>query len=70
MAAPINPSRGRNHHTSKLTEEDAEMIRQLKEWKVSEIARINSIASNKALSQKFDVSVRTIEKVASYETWR
>lgn len=46
------------------------MIRQLKEWKVSEIARINSIASNKALSQKFDVSVRTIEKVASYETWR
>lgn len=46
------------------------MIRQLKEWKASEIARINSIASNKALSQKFDVSVRTIEKVVSYETWR
>lgn len=54
----------------KLTYEDAEQIRELIEWKKSEIDRINSIASNKALAEKFDVSCRTIENISAYKTHR
>lgn len=58
-----------NSH-GKLTYEDAEQIRELIEWKKSEIERINSIASNKALAEKFDVSCRTIENISTYKTHR
>lgn len=54
----------------KLTYEDAEHIRELIEWRRSEIDRINSIASNKALAEKFDVSCRTIENISAYKTHR
>ena len=54
---------------SKLTEEDVMMIRELYEWKQAEIKRLNSIASAKALAEKFGVSTQTIEKVIARETW-
>jgi len=62
--------RGEALKQSKLTENDVRMIRELTEWKKSEIDRINSIASIEALAEKFDVHPRTIEKVQGYETWR
>lgn len=46
-----------------LTHDDIEHILQLREWKRAEIARIESIASVKAIAEKFDVHYRTIERV-------
>lgn len=69
MPAPINPSRGDKHHTSKLTTVDAEQIRSLHEWKKREIDRINSIASYQALADKFGVSTACISHVVNYRTW-
>lgn len=60
----------KNHPNTKLTDEDVEQIRQLIDWKKEEIARIRSIASNKALAEKFDVSERTIDAISCYETRR
>ena len=48
---------------SVLTHDDIEHILQLREWKRAEIARIESIASVKAIAEKFDVHYRTIERV-------
>jgi len=57
------------NHNAKLTHEDAEQIRQLYEWKNTEIERIHLIAGNKALAEKFDVSVTCISHVINYRTW-
>lgn len=52
-----------------LTKEDAEQIRELHEWKLSEIKRIRSIAGQKALAEKFGVSPTNISHVVNYRTW-
>jgi IS30 family transposase len=54
----------------KLTKEDAELIRQLSEWKKREIERLNSIASVPALAEKFGVHHRSIERVLAHEIHR
>lgn len=54
---------------SHLTQEDVAQIRELSEWRNEEIERINSIASQKALAEKFEVSVVTIHKIRTYRTW-
>lgn len=61
-------ARGMRLPQTKLTPDDVEQIRQLSEWKRAEIERLNSIASAKALAEKFGVHYRTIEKVLAYET--
>lgn len=60
----------KNHPNQILSDEDVEQIRQLIDWKRSEIARIQSIASNAALAEKFEVSKRTIDAISCYETRR
>ena len=55
---------------AKLTRQDAEHIRDLAEWKREEIARINSIASQQALAEKFGVSKRCVERVLAFEIHR
>ena len=57
------------NHNAKLTHEDVEQIRHLHEWKKQEIARLNSIASRRALAEKFGVGLTAIEKVVSYRSW-
>lgn len=57
------------NHNAKITHEDAEQIRELYEWKKAEIERIHSIAGNKALAEKFGVSVTCISHVVNYRTW-
>lgn len=52
----------------KLTRDDAETIRELHKWKLAEVERLNSIASTRALAEKFGVSVRCVERVLAYET--
>lgn len=54
----------------KLTDDDVENIRQLIEWRDNEISRINSIAGNSALAEKFDVKKRTIISIGNYESRR
>jgi uncharacterized protein HemX len=54
---------------AKLTHEDVEQIRQLNEWKESEIKRILSIAGHKVLAEKFGVSPTCIGHVVTYRTW-
>lgn len=54
---------------SNLTQEDVAQIRELSEWRKEEIDRINSIASPKALAEKFEVSAVTIHKISTYRTW-
>lgn len=58
------------NHNAKLTHEDVEQIRQLNEWKESEIARILSIAGQPAIAEKFGVSVTCISHIVNYRTWR
>jgi hypothetical protein len=57
------------NHNALLTHDDAEKIRELSEWKKAEIARIMSIAGNKALAEKFGVSPTCISHVLNYRTW-
>lgn len=45
----------------KLSPEDERHIREIHEWKMAEIKRINDIGSVRALAAKFEVSVRCIE---------
>lgn len=54
---------------AKLTPEDVEQIRQLAEWKETEIKRIISIAGHKALAEKFGVSPTCIGHVVTYRSW-
>ncbi len=61
-------ARGLSLPHTKLTPEDVAHIRSLSEWKRAEIERLNSIASAKALAEKFGVHYRTIEKILAYET--
>lgn len=58
----------RGTYGAKLTPEDVEHIRQLNEWKRAEIDRLNSIASAKALAEKFGVGLRSIERVLAYKS--
>lgn len=61
--------RGESLPQSKLTEDDVRKIRELHDFKISEIKKLNDSLSAKALAEKFDVHCRTIEKILSYETW-
>jgi hypothetical protein len=59
----------RVNSNAKLTHEDVEMIRQLNEWKDSEIQRIRDTAGNRALAEKFGVSQTCIQQIVHYKTW-
>jgi DNA-binding transcriptional regulator YiaG len=63
-------ARGEQLPQSKLTEADVRNIRELHALKQSEIARLNETLSAKALARKWDVHVRTIDKILTYETWK
>lgn len=68
MAAAINPVRGEDCHNAKLTEADAALILQC----VAERERLRLEAaklSNYALAEKFNVHVRTIERVTQRRGW-
>ncbi len=60
--------RGERLPQTKLTPDDVAMIRELHEWKQREIERINSIASHKALAEKFGVHENTIYKALSRQS--
>ncbi|TWI45036.1 hypothetical protein IQ22_04675 [Pseudomonas duriflava] len=64
------PARGSTHYKSKLTEDDVRSIRELYEWRQAEIDRINSVASLRALAEKFDVTPKGIERIVYDQTWR
>lgn len=68
MPPAINPVRGSNHRLAKLTEEDAKLILQC----VAERERLRQEAlrlSNEKLAEKFNVHVRTIERITSRSGW-
>ena len=68
MAARINISRGTDHHNAKLTDDDIRLIREC----VAERERLREEArqlSNESLAQKFDVSLRTIDRVTQCRGW-
>jgi len=62
--------RGENCNHSKLTTEDVEEIRSAARQRERLRQYINDNLTNSALAEKFGVSVRTVEKVLSYESWR
>ncbi|MBA1249894.1 hypothetical protein [Pseudomonas luteola] len=64
---PFQP--GNSHHNTKLTEADVHAIRDLYEWRKAEIERINSIASAKALAEKFEVSESAVLQIVSFRRW-
>lgn len=68
MPPAINPARGSELPQSKLTEDDIKLI-----WKcVNERKRLRDEAnklSNESLAQKFDVSLRTIDRITQRRGW-
>ncbi|MGR3221217.1 MAG: hypothetical protein ACUZ8H_15590, partial [Candidatus Anammoxibacter sp.] len=48
----------------------AKLIKERSAYRKQRVARLNSIASVKALADKFDVHKRTIDKVLCYASWR
>ena len=68
MAAPKSPARGTELPQTKLNEADVRLILDC----VSERERLRKEAnslSNEALAQKFDVHVRTIERITQRRGW-
>jgi glutamate 5-kinase len=61
---------GNSNATRKLTKDDVVLIREAHEHKQEEIKKLNDAYSARALSEKFGVHQRTIEKVLNYSTWR
>jgi len=62
--------RGTDLPQSKLTDDDVRKIRELHKYKIDEIKRLNDSLSMSAIADKFDVHVRTIEKIVSFQTWK
>ena len=62
--------RGEELPQSKLTEEDVRLIRELHAWKMEQAKELERRAGIKALAEKFDVHVRTIEKALVFKSWR
>lgn len=68
MAVPINPVRGTDHPLSKLTDDDVRLILAC----VAERERLRKEAnrlSNEALAVKFNVHLRTIDRVTCRKGW-
>lgn len=66
--APINPARGSQLPQSKLTEDDAKLILKCVEERErlrTEAAKLNNVE----LAKKFDVHVRTIERITQRRGW-
>lgn len=60
--------RGSELPQSKLNESDVQLILALVLHR-DELKKQLKILTNKAISEKFDVSLRTIDRVTSGETW-
>jgi len=60
---------GNRNARRKLTEDDVRLIRELHEYKMREVRKLNDTLSTKALAEKFDCSTRCIEAVLSRRNW-
>ena len=68
MPPAINPARGAALPQAKLTDEDVRLIRKC----VAERERLRQEAnqlSNESLAKKFDVSLRTIDRITQRRGW-
>lgn len=68
MAPPINPARGEKLPQAKLTDDDIRLIWQC----VAERERLRKEAaelSNAALARKFDISIRTMDRITQRRGW-
>lgn len=61
--------RGTEMPQAKLTEDDVIDIRSVKKQRDSLLAHIRENLSNEALSKKYGIHPRTLEKILSRETW-
>jgi hypothetical protein len=66
--APINPARGSQLPQSKLTEEDAKLILKCVEER-EKLRHEAAQLSNSMLAKKFEVHVRTIERITQRRGW-
>ena len=64
----IAPMHGEDHYAARLTEADVRLIRALGEER-SRLLQSARKLSNATLAEKFDVSVRTIERVLDRSRW-
>ena len=60
--------KGSNHYNSKLTEQDVLDIREIVEQRETLRQKLKTM-TNKALSEKYGVHERTIDKVTNFYTW-
>ena len=68
---PLNRTkvkRGEELPHSKLTDDDVRSIREMMTER-SELYRRAASLSNRAIAAKFDVHVRTIDRISNGETW-
>jgi len=57
-------------HNAKLSDDDIRAIRVLHDWKMAEQRRLDSIASYRALAEKFGVSHKQVFKVINFITYK
>ena len=68
MAAAKNPVRGSRHRNSKLTEDDVRLIRQLLDERAEHLRKAKELSARR-IAEKFEVNVRTIDKIGYRESW-
>lgn len=61
--------RGQELPQSKLLDMDIIDIRSAHRQRINMLTFIRNSLSNEALSKKYGISLRNIEKIVSYETW-
>jgi transcription initiation factor IIF auxiliary subunit len=68
VAAAKNPVRGSAHHNAKLNEDDVRLVLQLVAERDYHLAEAKKL-TNEEIAKKFDVHVRTIDRVTQRSGW-